>query len=84
MRYILTKHAQDNLTERNIPLSLVEAVLENPEQIVEEREKNIYQSRLEIDGRTQLLRVVVNNRMNPVIVITVYLTSQINRYWRTN
>jgi uncharacterized DUF497 family protein len=61
MRYILTKHAQDNLTERNIPLSLVEAVLENPEQIVEEREKNIYQSRLEIDGRTQLLRVVVNN-----------------------
>lgn len=46
MRYILTKHAQDNLTERTIPLSLVEAVHENPEQIVEEREKKIFTSRV--------------------------------------
>lgn len=82
MSYILTKHAQDQLAERNIPMSLVQSVLERPEQMVEERGMNVYQSRVEIAGRTQLLRVIVNDRMNPIVVITVYPTSQINKYWR--
>lgn len=84
MNFILTKHAQDKLIEREIPLFLVQSVLENPEQIVEERGKNVYQSRVEINGRTQLLRVVTNDQVEPVIVVTVYPTSQISRYWRTN
>ena len=83
MRYILTKHAQENLEEREIRLSLMESVLENPEQVVEEKGMNVYQSRVEIGGRTQLLRVIVNDRTNPVIVVTVYPTSRINRYWRS-
>ena len=57
-------------------------VLESPEQVVEDRGKNVYQSRVEIDGKTQLLRVVTNDRINPVIVVTLYPTTQINRYWR--
>ena len=59
MNFILTKHALDNLRERKIPFSLVESVLENPEQVVEDKGTSVYQSRVEIDGRTQLLRVVV-------------------------
>ena len=84
MNFILTKHALDNLRERKIPFSLVESVLENPEQVVEEKGMSVYQSRVEIDGRTQLLRVVVNDRTNPVIVVTVYQTSRIKRYWSTD
>ncbi len=84
MNYILTKHAQEKLIERKIPTTLVQSVLESPEQVIEEGEMNVYQSRVEIGGRTQLLRVMVNDRTNPTIVITVYPTSQINKYWRTN
>lgn len=84
MNFILTKHAQDQLSDRNIPLELVRFVLENPEQVVEERGKSVYQSRVEIDGTNQLLRVITNDRTIPVIVVTVYPTTQINRYWRTN
>lgn len=82
MNFILTRHAQDQLAERNIPLPLVQSVLESPEQIVEERGMSVYQSRVEIDGKTHLLRVVTNDRTNPVIIVTVYPTTQINRYWR--
>ena len=82
MNFILTKHAQEQLLDRNIPLELVRFVLENPEQVVEERGKNVYQSRVEINGKTQLLRVITNDRTSPVIVVTVYPTTQIDRYWR--
>lgn len=84
MNFILTQHAQDQLLDRKIPLRLVQFVLENPEQVVVERGKKVYQSRVEIDGRTQLLRVIVNDRTTPVIVVTVYPTTQINKYWRTD
>ncbi len=47
MNFILTKHAKDNLRERKIPFSLVESVLENPEQVVEEKGDE----RLPIAGR---------------------------------
>jgi uncharacterized DUF497 family protein len=84
MNFIFTKHAQENLEKRKIPLSLVKSVLENPEQVVEEKGMSVYQSLVEIGGTTQLLRVVVNNRTNPALVITVYPTSQIKRYWRAD
>lgn len=84
MNHVLTKHAQEKLVERNIPMTLVQSVLESPEQVVQEKGMNVYQSRVEIGGKTQLLRVIVNDRTNPIIVITVYPTSQINKYWRTN
>lgn len=63
-------------------MDLVRSVLENPQQIVEERVLNIYQSLVEIGGKTRLLRVVANDRTNTVIVVTVYSTTQIKRYWR--
>ena len=82
MNFTLTRHAQEQLVDRKIPIEFLEFVLENPGQIVEERGLNVYQSQVEIDGRTHLLRVVANDRTNPVIVVTVYPTTQINRYWR--
>lgn len=82
MNFILTKHAQNEIRKRRISIELVRLVLENPEQVVEERVLNVYQSLIEIGGKTWLLRVVANDRTNPVIVVTVYSTTQIKRYWR--
>jgi hypothetical protein len=42
-----------------------------------------YQSRVEISEKTYLLRVMVNETMNPAVVVTVYRTSKIGKYWRT-
>ena len=82
MNFDLTRHAQDRLAERKISWELLRLVLENPGQIVEEKGLNVYQSLVEIDGKTQLLRVVTNDQTEPVIVVTVYPISQVNKYWR--
>ncbi len=34
------------------------------------------------DGKSYLVRVIVNNTIEPAVVVTVYRTSKINKYWR--
>ena len=41
-----------------------------------------YQSRAEIDGKRYLLRAMVNETVSPHVVVTVYRTSKISKYWR--
>lgn len=49
MNFSFSKHVLEELDERNIPRSLVEQVLQAPEQKVQELENIIcYQSRVEI------------------------------------
>ncbi|ARV57547.1 hypothetical protein BZZ01_01890 [Nostocales cyanobacterium HT-58-2] len=76
-------HAQEELTERNIPLQVLELVLNQPEQIVDEDNLKVYQGRFEAANRkTYLLRAYVNDQVNPIRVVTVYRTSKINKYLR--
>jgi hypothetical protein len=43
----------------------------------------IFQSRLEFgDGRMYLLRAVVAMEKEPSVVVTVYRTGKIEKYWR--
>jgi hypothetical protein len=34
-------------------------------------------------GKTYLLRVMVNETVDPAVVVTAYRTSKIKKYWRT-
>jgi hypothetical protein len=62
---------------------LVERVLESPEQNTAVLENiNCYQSRVEISGKQYVLRVLVNETVQPPVVITAYRTSKIRKYWR--
>ena len=63
---------------------MVAEVLENPQQIVPgDSGEKVYQSKVAFpDGNVYLLRVIVNNRIVPTLVITVYRTSKIEKYWR--
>ena len=83
MRYRLLPHAREQMEERDIPLELVEQVLEHPEQIIlQENGRKVYQSIVRLpSGARQLLRLIVIER-DRLIVVTVYSTSQIRRYWR--
>ena len=84
MRYLISRHAEEEMVRRQIPREWLESVLENPRQRVPQPGgKEILQSRLESgDGRKYLLRVVVATDKGPPVVVTVYRRSKIEKYWR--
>ncbi|MDP8228301.1 MAG: DUF4258 domain-containing protein [Candidatus Electryoneaceae bacterium] len=84
MKYRLTAHARDEMKRRQIPVELLEMVVNRPQQVIFEREgRKAYQSQLDFgSGKIRLLRLIVDDRFDPIIVITLYRTSKINKYWR--
>lgn len=83
MSFYISRHAEEERERRNIPPEVLEAVLQNPQQIVQDKDKKAYQSQIQFEnGKTYLVRAIVADNTNPAIVITVYRTSQIARYWR--
>ena len=85
MDFRVSGHAAWEMTRRDIPLALVRAVVEHPEQrLIDESRPNrwIHQSRLRFeDGKMYLLRVVVAEDEQPPVIITAYRTSKIEKYW---
>lgn len=83
MKYKISNHAEEEIKRRRISSNLVESVLKNPQQVVDEYgNKKAYQSKIEFDGRIYLLRVVVDDIVEPKNIVTVYRTSKIKKYWR--
>jgi hypothetical protein len=84
MKFQLSKHAQERIASRNIPASFVEQLLECPQQVLDEAlNKQIYQSQFQFpNGRTYLLRAIVDSSTHPVIVASICKTNQIKRYWK--
>jgi hypothetical protein len=84
MSFYITRHAEEELERRGIPREFLDSVLQNPQQIVEDRDgKKAYQSQFKFEnGKTYLVRAIVADNTQPAIVLTVYRTSQIARYWR--
>lgn len=84
MRFRLTRHAEQQLIRRSIPRSFLEQTLEMPQQIVPAPGgRRAFQSQLDFGGgRIFLLRVIVDERTEPPMIVTVYRTSKISKYWR--
>jgi hypothetical protein len=83
MNFWFSKHAESELILRQIPREFVGEVLRQPQQIMPERTpKKAYQSQVEFGGRKFLLRVIVDDTVEPVKVVTLYRTSKINKYWK--
>jgi hypothetical protein len=74
MVYHLTTHARDALEKRQIPLEWMERTLDSPEWIERDSMDMELEHRLsripEFNGR--VLRVIVNNKTNPLRIVTVY------------
>ena len=82
MNFRFSNHARKEVRRRGIPQALVEMVLAEPEQKTPEYGTIIcYQSRVTIDSRTYLLRVMVEEAKQPPVVVTAYRTSRIEKYW---
>jgi hypothetical protein len=84
MNFQLSSHAREEMERRAISPALLESVLTNPEQVVAGHGgKRVYQSRLDFgSGNVYLLRAVVDDSKDAAVVVTVYRTSKITKYWR--
>jgi hypothetical protein len=82
----LSNHAREEVERRAIPPALLDSVLRDPEQIVPGNAgTRVYQSRLDFGGgRVFLLRAIVDDTVDPAVVVTVYRTSKIAKYWRAS
>jgi hypothetical protein len=84
MDYILSNHAIEKIRKRNISIDLIDKVFQNPQQIIKESEMSIFQSILIVDNKEYLLRLFVNIKKIPSVLVTVYITSNISKYWISN
>ena len=82
MAHRLSAHALAELERRGISLDQLHSVLAAPEQKVPEMSGVVcYQSKVTMDGKVYLLRAMVNETADPPVVVTVYRTSKIEKYW---
>lgn len=84
MNFRLSNHAIEEMERRGIPREILYPVLNNPQQVIAERDgKKAYQSQIDFGGgKMFLLRAIVNDEAYPAVVITVYRTRNILKYWR--
>jgi ABC-type sugar transport system substrate-binding protein len=84
MKFEISRHARNEMNRRGISEDLVQAVLQNPGQIVDEYgNMKAYQAITGSEtGKNYLVRVIVNDTVEPEKVVTVYKTSKIKKYWR--
>ncbi len=81
MNFVFSKHSLEQIELRRLPLELVQEVLQNPQQIIREQGYAIYQSVANFTDGNFLVRIFVNNRQEPNMVITLYRTSKIKKYY---
>lgn len=83
MDFKYSKHALEEIADRKISKEIVDSVLRNPQQIIDHGiNKMVYQSVVEFTGdKTYLVRVIVAIDKEPNVVITLYKTSKIEKYW---
>ena len=84
MRFKISQYAAHKLERRGIPLAQLESVLNDPQQVVPGKGgRKIYQSQVDRgDGKMALLRAIVIDNVESALVVTVYRTKQIQKYWR--
>jgi hypothetical protein len=82
--FVVTPHAAFEMQRRRIDEAVLRRVLAAPDQREAIRlGRDVLQSRLELEGRTYLVRVFVDVDRRPAEVVTVYRTSRMARYWRS-
>jgi hypothetical protein len=75
--------ALKKIVQRHIPIDWVEQTLNFPDQVVDGYEgRRVAQKVYNIDNKRMLLRVVFESTAIKKVVVTAYLTSQIERYRR--
>lgn len=81
--YAFSGHATEEMERRGLDKSSIQRILSNPEQRENVRlGRDVLQSRVDMEGRTYLVRVFVDTNQQPAVVVTAYRTSKLEKYWR--
>ena len=86
MDFVFSKHAEEQLIRRSLDQNIVELVVLNPEQILEDENDAdiiIYQSIVNEDNKLFLYRVFVNTKLLPNVIVTIYRTTKIEKYYES-
>jgi hypothetical protein len=79
---VFSKHALKQMEVRCISKEQVWEVVQNPEQVIKyDSETVIFQSKLNFADGNYLVRVFINVIKVPKLIITVYRTGKIEKYW---
>jgi hypothetical protein len=81
LEYTISQHASEQMTKRVISKTIVNNVLNQPDQIIRKANYTIYQSILKENAKRYLYRVFVNTNKKPNVVITIYKTSKTDKYY---
>ncbi|NIN91910.1 DUF4258 domain-containing protein [bacterium] len=75
--------AKKKMERRRIPEEWVTETINSPAQTVEGYgRRNVAQKKYMVKDKQYLLRVVYEGREEVNVVVTAYLTSQVERYWK--
>ena len=86
MAFIFSKHAEEQMLRRSLDRNVVESVVLNPEQILEDENDidiKIYQSIKKENDKLFLYRVFVNTQSLPNVIVTLYKTTKIDKYYES-
>jgi hypothetical protein len=84
MNFIFSIHAEEQIIRRNISKELILQILNKPNQVISRTGKDIYQSIVTFeDNKKYLVRVFVSSIKKPKVIITVYKTSKIDKYYES-
>ncbi len=80
----ITPHAIREIRRRGLTMQIVESVVMSPEQRFLVRPgRDVFQSRIPVEGGVRLVRVFVDTDETPPVVVTAYKTSRIAKYPET-
>ena len=85
MSFVFSNHALEQMQRRGIKQADVEAAMLQPDQVltdIENPDITIYQFLLNENGQMFLLRVFVNKLKQPNVIVTLYRTTKIQKYYQ--
>jgi hypothetical protein len=86
MDFVFSKHAEEQLIRRSLDRNIVESVILNPEQILEDandEDITIFQSIVKEDDKLFLYRIFANTKSLPNMIVTLYRTTKIEKYYES-
>jgi len=86
MSFTFSKHAEEQLIRRSLERGVVEAVVLKPDQMVEDEndeDVTIYQSLVKENDTLFLYRVFINVKVEPNVIVTLYKTTKIEKYYES-
>ena len=86
MDVIFSKHAQEQMQRRSINYEHVLSTVLQPDQVIvddEDTDITICQSLIKEDEQMFLLRVFVNKAKHPNVIVTLYRTTKIVKYYES-